>query len=154
MPEGRSGDGAGGDEQEHDHGGPTRTDGRSDAPTEGTVLTYSRAFTEADVRAFADVSHDRGEHHLEPDADGRLLVHGLLTATLPTKVGGDMDFLARTMEFDFRRPVYTGQEITCRVTIERMAEREDRYEGLASVECWNGAGETVMTGSFEGIVRK
>ncbi|MFC6724023.1 MaoC family dehydratase N-terminal domain-containing protein [Halobium palmae] len=126
----------------------------SDPPSEGDVVAYARTFTEEDVRAFAELSEDRGDHHLERDAEGRLLVHGLLTATLPTKVGGDMNFLARSMEFDFRRPVYTGEEITCRVTIERLDEREDRYVGVAAVACENESGETVMTGSFDGIVRK
>ncbi|MFC4359175.1 dehydratase [Halobium salinum] len=123
-------------------------------PAEGDVVSYSRTFTEADVRTFTELSNDRGDHHLEPDDEGRLLVHGLLTATLPTKVGGEMDFLARTMEFDFRRPVYTGEKITCRVTIDRLEEREDRYVGASLVECENEAGETVMTGSFDGIIRK
>jgi acyl dehydratase len=125
-----------------------------DRPTEGETVTYSRAFTPEEVRAFADLSNDRGRHHLEPDEDGRLLVHGLLTATLPTKVGGEMDFLARTMEFDFRRPVHTGETVTCRVTMEEVAEEADRYRGRASVECTNEAEEVVMTGGFAGVVRK
>ncbi len=126
----------------------------ADAPAEGDVLSYTRTFTRDDVAAFADVSNDRGVHHLEPDDQGRLLVHGLLTATLPTKAGGDMDFVARTMEFDFRRPVYTGEEITCRVTIERLDEREDRYVGASSVECTNEDDVVVMTGGFDGVLFK
>lgn len=123
-------------------------------PEEGDVITYARTFTPEEVRTFAELSNDRGTHHLEPDEDGRLLVHGLLTATLPTKVGGDMDFLASSMEFDFRRPVYTGEEVTCRVTVDAMDEFEDRYAGAASVECTNEDGTVVMTGGFEGVVFK
>jgi hypothetical protein len=43
------------------------------------------------MTCFADVSRDRGIHHVKSDEDGRLLVHGLLTATIPTKLGGDID---------------------------------------------------------------
>lgn len=126
----------------------------SEPPEEGDVITYARTFTPEEVRTFAELSNDRGTHHLEPDEDGRLLVHGLLTATLPTKVGGDVDFLATSMEFDFRRPVYTGEEVTCRVTIDAVDELEDRYAGTASVECTNEDGTVVMTGGFEGVIFK
>jgi 3-hydroxybutyryl-CoA dehydratase len=134
--------------------GPGQSPTGDGVPDEGDIVSYVRTFTEDDVRTFSALSNDRGEHHAVPDEDGRLLVHGLLTATLPTKVGGDMDFLARTMEFDFRRPVYTGEEIRCRVRIARLDEREDRYVGEAVVECENEAGETVMTGGFDGIIQK
>ncbi len=42
-----------------------------------------------------------------------LMAHGLLTATLPTKLGGDLNYIARTMEFEFLRPVYAGEELRC-----------------------------------------
>ena len=61
----------------------------------GDVRVWERTFSEEDVRFFARFSGDEGEHHLEPDEQGRLMVHGLLTATLPTKIGGDMNFIAR-----------------------------------------------------------
>jgi hypothetical protein len=38
-----------------------------------------------------------------PDEHGRLMAHGLLTATLPTKIAGDMNFIARQMTFEFHR---------------------------------------------------
>ena len=69
---------------------------RSDLPAEGETVTFERTFDHADVERFVEVSEDEGTHHLEPDAEGRLLVHGLLTATLPTKVGGRYDVLAST----------------------------------------------------------
>ena len=51
----------------------------------GDTLSWSRTFTEKEIRLFARLSGDVGEHHLVPDAKGRLMAHGLLTATLPTK---------------------------------------------------------------------
>jgi acyl dehydratase len=121
------------------------------AIAEGEVVTYERTFSESDVRTFADLSNDRQPRHLEPDADGRLMVHGLLTATLPTKIGGDNEVLASRMEFDFRRPVYTGQRVHCAVTFTDVTEGTDRDEVRADIEC-TVDGETVLSGAFEGVV--
>ncbi|AQL43635.1 dehydratase [Halorientalis sp. IM1011] len=121
------------------------------AIAEGEVVTYERTFTESDVREFADLSEDRQPRHLEHDEDGRLMVHGLLTATMPTKIGGDLEVLASHMEFDFRRPVYTGQEVHCRVELTDVAAGEERDEVAADIEC-TVEGETVLSGAFEGVV--
>ena len=56
-------------------------------------------------------------HHVAPDEQGRLMVHGLLTATVPTKIGGDMNLIAREMKFQFHRPVFAGDTVICEVTI-------------------------------------
>src|SRR5437870_7179281 len=80
----------------------------SRTPAQGDVLAYERSFSVDEVRAFAAVSGDRGVHHVDLDARGRLLVHGLLTATIPTKLGGDVDYLAQEMTYRFHRPVFTG----------------------------------------------
>ncbi|WP_137286874.1 MaoC/PaaZ C-terminal domain-containing protein [Halorussus salinisoli] len=123
-------------------------------PTEGDTRTFERTFTPEDVRKFAEVSGDEQPRHLDPDDEGRLLVHGLLTATMPTKIGGDLEVLGRSMAFDFLQPVYTGETLTCKMTIEEVEDREDRYDLLAAVTCRNEDGETVMTGTVEGLVWK
>ena len=51
----------------------------------GDKISWQRTFTEEDIKTFARLSGDQGEHHLIPDEQGRLMAHGLLTATLPTK---------------------------------------------------------------------
>jgi acyl dehydratase len=124
------------------------------APAEGTTRTFERAFTPEEVRQFADLSGDEQSRHLDPDDEGRLLVHGLLTATMPTKIGGDMRVLGRSMNFEFREPVYTGETVTCELTVEEVAERADRYDLSAAVTCENEEGETVMTGTVDGLVWK
>lgn len=123
-------------------------------PTEGDRYTHEHTFTPEDVRRFGELSGDQQPIHTDPDEEGRLVVQGLLTATLPTKIGGDLEFLARTMELDFRRPVYTGQTITCEWTTESVTEREDRYEASGTAVCRNEEDVVVMTGSFEGLVWK
>ena len=79
----------------------------------GHVEVAQRTFTEEDVETFAEVSRDRGDHHLERDEEGQLLVHGLLTATLATEIGGRFTVLARQMSYQFRRPVYAGETVRC-----------------------------------------
>jgi acyl dehydratase len=120
----------------------------------GTTVTHERTFTPAEVRTFTTVSGDEGDHHVETDDEGRLLVQGLLTATLPTKVGGDLNVLASRMEFGFRRPVYTGQHVACEVTFTTVDHRAERIDVVADFEAVRtGDGTTVMAGLFEGIIR-
>ena len=123
-------------------------------PAEGDVYTYERTFTDEDVRRFGEVSGDQQSIHTDPDEEGRLVVQGLLTATLPTKIGGDLSYIARTMEFEFRKPVYTGNTIRCEWTNESVEEREDRYAVTSSVVCTNEDGETVMEAHIDGLVWK
>ena len=121
-------------------------------PTEGETHTFERRFTKEDVEQFAAVSGDTQPRHTEPDEDGRLMVHGLLTATLPTKIGGDLEVLAHTMEFEFRKPVYTGETISCTWTMERVEKQGDRYEITADVVCERGD-DIVLTATVDGLVR-
>jgi acyl dehydratase len=84
-----------------------------DVPQEGETVAYERTFTVEEDEQFAAPSGDNQPRHTEPDEDGRLMVQSLLTATMPTKPGGDPEVLAREMTFEFRQPVYTGERITC-----------------------------------------
>ena len=77
----------------------------------GDKRSVKRTFSAEDIQLFARFSGDEGEHHLVPDDQGRLMAHGLLTATLPTRIGGDMNFIAQQMMFEFHRPVFAGDEI-------------------------------------------
>ncbi|QCW03252.1 MaoC/PaaZ C-terminal domain-containing protein [Natrinema pallidum] len=123
-------------------------------PIEGETRTYERTFTVDDVQQFAALTGDDQPRHTEPDADGRVMVQGLLTATLPTKLGSDSEVLASTMEIDFHRPVYTGEPITCRSTYDTVVERDDRYEFTSDVVCENAAERVVLTAVTEGIIQK
>lgn len=123
-------------------------------PEEGDVHTYERTFTNEDVRQFGEVSGDQQAIHTDPDEEGRLVVQGLLTATLPTKIGGDLSYIAQTMEFNFLQPVYTGTTIRCEWTNETVDERADRYNVTSSVVCSNEDEETVMEAHIDGLIWK
>ncbi|HAF14613.1 MAG TPA: enoyl-CoA hydratase [Blastocatellia bacterium] len=119
----------------------------------GETLSWSRAFTEGDIRLFAKLSGDQGSHHLQPDEQGRLMAHGLLTATLPTKIGGDINFIAREMTFAFHRPVFAGDTITCEVTLTALEPAENYSRVSSTWVCRNQDGKDVMTGEAKGVIR-
>lgn len=119
----------------------------------GDTLTWSRTFTEEEISLFARLSGDEGEHHLVPDEQGRLMAHGLLTATLPTKIGGDLNFIARDITFHFLRPVFAGDTIECEVTLVEL-ETADQFTRMASTwVCRNQHAKEVMTGEARGVIR-
>ncbi len=119
----------------------------------GEKITFERTFTKEDIELFTKVSKDEGVHHITPDEQGRFVVQGLLTATLPTKVGGDLNVLARTMNFEFLRPVFSGDTIRCDVIIEQF-ELDEKYRKAISTtfSCTNQLNKEVLKGSFSGII--
>jgi len=119
----------------------------------GDVISWERTFTEDDVRDFARLSGDQGTHHLERDAQGKLMVHGLLTASLPTKIGGDLNLIAREMKFQFLRPVFVGDTIQCNVTLVVFEPGEDFNKVASSIVCRNQHGKEVLAGEASGIIR-
>src|SRR5258706_7449348 len=92
----------------------------------GDIVSWDRTFTEADIRLFNEVSGDQGVHHVTPDERGRLMIHGLLTATLPTKIGGDMNFIASDMKVQFLLPVFAGHTVSCVLNVA-VVQSADRY---------------------------
>ncbi|RFB12139.1 enoyl-CoA hydratase [Bacillus sp. HNG] len=119
----------------------------------GDIIRFERTFIEEDVELFTKVSMDEGDHHMNPDELGRVVVQGLLTATLPTKVGGDYNVLARTMNFEFFRPVFTGDTISCKVTIEKLERKDNnRISIMASFLCINQMEKQVLSGNFAGVI--
>ncbi|ASN06387.1 hotdog family protein [Virgibacillus necropolis] len=119
----------------------------------GDVITFERSFTEEEVELFTKVSGDEGSHHVTPDEKGRLVVQGLLTATLPTKVGGDYNVLARNMNFEFLRPVFTDDTIKCDVKIEKYEkQKNNRTAIMATFTCKNQNEIEVLKGDFSGVI--
>ncbi|MGG3836974.1 enoyl-CoA hydratase [Paenibacillus thiaminolyticus] len=117
------------------------------------VFTWERTFTKEDVLEFGRISGDQGRHHVEPDERGRLMVQGLLTASIGTKIGGDLNYIAREMVSEFIRPVFTGDTITCEISLTNL----EQLEGFKKVELKsvyrNQQGKEVIRGSSRGIIR-
>jgi len=119
----------------------------------GQRASYERTFTAEDVRSFAELSGDKGIHHMKPDSKGRTMVQGLLTATLPTKLGGDMNYIARDMEFQFVRPVYVGDTVRSESVVTKVERAERRLNVEIDIVCRNQKGEEVLLGKTHGVIR-
>jgi acyl dehydratase len=118
----------------------------------GDTFTFERSFTEEDVTAFRRLTGDNGRHHVELSQDGRRVVHGLLTASMPTKLGGDLDFLAREMVFEFLLPVFTGDRLFCEMTIDEVSPGRRGTRLTLVGACHNQDGVEVMRFRSRGIV--
>ena len=129
-------------------------DGPHGVPEPGDVLTHERSFTTEEVREYARLTGDDQAIHTEPDEEGRLVVQGLLTGSLATNIGGDLGYMARTMDFEFLQPVRTGEQITCECTVQSRTEREDRYLLEIGIEYRNDDGDVVAEGTTTGQIWK
>ena len=120
----------------------------------GDSFTIERTFTEADMTAFAGITRDYNPVHFDErfaalkNFNGRIC-HGLLVAAMLTEVGGQMAWLASVMNFRFKKPVYFGDTVTCKLTI---TEIDVRNRARAFAEYHNGAGAVVLEADLEGIV--
>ena len=118
----------------------------------GDVFVLERTFTEADVSTFTTVSGDAGAHHVQPDAKGRLMLQGLLTATLVTQFGGSIDFLASEMTFRFHRPAFAGDTIRCEGRCDAATDEPGRRGYSFSFSLKNQLGKEVLSGTVKGVV--
>jgi acyl dehydratase len=120
----------------------------------GHVEIAERTFTVEDVQAFTAVSGDRGRHHVEKDAQGRLMVHGLLTASLFTEIGGRLNYIARDMHYEFIRPVWSGDALRVELVVETVEDQGARVAITARAVCTNQHGKEVMKATTSGIILK
>jgi acyl dehydratase len=120
--------------------------------TVGEERSWERVFSEDDVREFARLSGDQGRQHRERDEKGRLMAHGLLTLSLATKLGGDMNFVIREAHVEFLRPVWVGDRIRCTVRFEVVEPAADRTRLECAIVCVNQHEKEVLRGRAIGFV--
>ena len=119
----------------------------------GDQASMTRAFTQADVEAFAQVSGDCNPAHLDEDyAKGTMfktrIVHGMLTASLFSALLGTRlpglgtIYLGQTLQF--RRPVHFDEPITATVTVKEIIAEKNRV--VLDCLAVNPQGETVIIG--------
>jgi len=115
----------------------------------GDTFTISRTFNEKDMVTFAGVTRDYNPVHFDDRFAGEKnfkarICHGLLTAGMVTEIGGQIGWLATQMNFEFKKPVYFGDTISCLFTITEVNEHGwaraeatmQSQEGLTVVEAW------------------
>ncbi|MDH5717897.1 MAG: hypothetical protein OEZ22_09695 [Spirochaetia bacterium] len=117
----------------------------------GDKVNFTRHISRQNILDFAQISEDHGDHHVTGE---KLLAHGLLVATLPTKLGGDLNFIASNMYFEFVKGVYENETVTCVGHIDKIIEQSRRYKVWFSFNCYNEKKETVLKGTSSGMIWK
>ena len=119
----------------------------------GDRASVRRRFGDAEVRAFAELTGDFNELHVDEAAAarsrfGRRVVHGMLTASLFTRLigmelpGRGAIYMSQSMRF--RAPVFVGDEVEA--VVEVTAVDVPRKRLTLSTTCLNAAGEPVIVG--------
>ena len=119
----------------------------------GDVFTYERTISVEEVRQFARISGDYGQHHMVLDEFGRLMVHGLMTISIGTKIVGDFNYIARELTTEFIRPVFTSDTITCKIIIKEVTQMEGFKRVAIELVYKNQHDKEVLVGSSHGIIR-
>jgi 3-hydroxybutyryl-CoA dehydratase len=120
----------------------------------GDSFSITRSFTADDSDQFAEISGDYNPVHFddrfaEAKAFRGRICQGLLVAGMCTEIGGQIGWLASGMNFRFRRPVYFGDTVECRMTI---VEIDERNRAKAEAVWTNQDGEVVIEASVTGVV--
>jgi 3-hydroxybutyryl-CoA dehydratase len=118
------------------------------------TFTVVRTFTEQDMVQFADITKDYNAAHFDErfaavkNLRGRIC-HGLLVASMITQVGGQIGWLASRFDLRFIKPVYFGDTITCRLTLDDI---DEKGWARATAVYKNQEGITVLTAYLEGVL--
>lgn len=118
------------------------------------TFTVVRTFTEQDMVQFADITKDYNAAHFDDrfaavkNLDGRIC-HGLLVASMITQVGGQIGWLASRFDLRFMKPVYFGDTITCRLTLDDI---DEKGWAKATAVYQNQEGTIVLEAYLEGVL--
>src|SRR5512142_1896072 len=108
-------------------------------------VTDTRPVTDADIRAFADVSGDHNPLHLDDDFAaegpfGRRIAHGLLGLVAASGLMNASGLTAETLvaflglEWAFRRPLFPGDVMRVRMRVAGKRPTRDPGRGLVKLE--------------------
>lgn len=120
----------------------------------GDTFSIVRSFTENDIEQFREITRDDNPVH----SDGRFIeaknlkgqiCHGLLVGSMATEIGGQIGWLASSLRFDFKKPVYVHDVVTCRLT---MTSINESLKAEAMIEWQNQHHEIVLTAHLKGIL--
>ena len=120
----------------------------------GTTIRFTRTFTAKDVEAFGHLTRDYNPVHYETrftDLKGftGLICHGLLVGSMICEPGGQWAWLAAGMSFQFLKPVYIGDTVTCETTLREVDEHgRARAEAIFT----NQRAEVVMRAELTGFL--
>ena|SRR5258706_4959936 len=127
----------------------------------GQHASYTKTFTDDDVRRFIEITGDVNPLHVD-DAFaastkfGRRVVHGMLTASILSTMVGMLlpgtGAIYRSQTLTFLRPVHIGDTVTAHFVVRTVDPARHRL----TIDSWieNAAGERVVEGVCEaGLLR-
>lgn len=127
----------------------------------GQHVTFTKTFTEDDVRRFIEITGDVNPLHVDEayareTQFGTRVIHGMLTASiLSTMVGMVLPgrgAIYRSQSIRFLLPVHVGETVTAHFVVKSI----DRDKHRLTIDSWieNEAGERVLDGICEaGLLR-
>lgn len=127
----------------------------------GQHVTFTKTFTEEDVRRFIEITGDVNPLHVDESFAaqtqfGRRVVHGMLTASILSTMVGMLlpgtGAIYRAQTITFLRPVSIGDTVTAHFVVRSV----DRARHRLQIDSWiqNEAGQRVLEGSCEaGLLR-
>lgn len=127
----------------------------------GQHATFTKTFTEDDVRRFVEITGDVNPLHVDEDFAastrfGRRVLHGMLTASIFSTMVGMLlpgtGAIYRSQTLEFLLPVYVGDTVTAHFVVRSV----DRAKHRLVIDSWieNEEGEHVVEGTCEaGLLR-
>ncbi|GAC1359789.1 MAG: MaoC family dehydratase [Ktedonobacteraceae bacterium] len=120
----------------------------------GQTFTFRRTFTDGDVALFCGVTGDYNPYHIDDTFAqeswfGRRIIPGLLTGSMLTHIGGMLGILATEMHFEYLKPVYIGDTVTCVVTI--IEKDVEKRVMVAHARFTNQEDVEVLSAQFNGF---
>jgi 3-hydroxybutyryl-CoA dehydratase len=127
----------------------------------GQHVTFTKTFTEDDLRRFIEITGDVNPLHVDDEFAagtpfGRRVLHGMLTASIFSTMVGMLlpgtGAIYRSQTLTFLLPVHLDETVTAHFVVRAIDHAKHRLE----IEAWieNAAGEHVIEGMCEaGLLR-
>jgi len=128
----------------------------------GQRASFTKTFTDEDVRRFVEITGDRNPLHVDDEFAAksqfaRRVLHGMLSASILSTMVGMLlpgtGAIYRSQTIQFLRPVYVGDTLTAHFVVRSIDREQHRLE----IDTWieNQAGERVIEGTCEaGLLRQ
>jgi 3-hydroxybutyryl-CoA dehydratase len=122
----------------------------------GRHVTFTKTFTDDDVRRFIEITGDVNPLHVDEEFAagtqfGRRVLHGMLTASILSTMVGMLlpgtGAIYRSQTIKFLRPVHVGETVTAHFVVRSV----DRVRHRLEIDSWieNEAGQRVLEGTCE-----
>lgn len=128
----------------------------------GQRASFTKTFTEEDVRRFIEITGDVNPLHVDEEFAagtpfGRRVIHGMLSASILSTMVGMLlpgpGAIYRSQTIRFLRPIHVGDTVTAHFVVRSI----DRARHRLDIETWmeNESGERVIEGTCEaGLLRR